>query len=147
MIVYRLTLPKYADDLSGMGAALFGGRWNSIGNFMLYTAQTSSLSILEHLVHITGADSFKYLLLALNVDENQVEDLRTSLPENWKSDENTTSKIGDQWIKNQFSAILKVPSAINPLESNFLINPNHPDLKMEIVNQDWFVYDRRLMKS
>ena len=114
---------------------------------MLYTAQTSSLSILEHLVHITGADSFKYLLLALIVDENQVADLRTPLPENWKSDENATSKIGDQWIKDQTSTILKVPSVINPLESNFLINPNHPDLQLEIVNQDWFVYDRRLMKS
>ncbi|MEQ8904549.1 RES family NAD+ phosphorylase [Ekhidna sp.] len=147
MIVYRLTLPKYANDLSGIGASLFGGRWNSSGNFMLYTAQTSSLSILEHLVHITGADSFKYLLLALIVDENQVADLRTPLPENWKSDENATSKIGDQWIKDQTSTILKVPSVINPLESNFLINPNHPDLQLEIVNQDWFVYDRRLMKS
>ena len=130
-----------------MGSALYGGRWNSIGNFLLYTAETSSLSILEHLVHITGADSFKYVLLKIKLEESQVNELGVLLSKNWEYNEKETNRIGNRWVKDQSSPVLKVPSVINPLENNFLINPKHPELRMEIVNQDWFVYDRRLVKN
>lgn len=129
-----------------MGAAMYGGRWNSIGNFMLYTAQTSSLSILEHLVHIMGATTSDYILSQIELKDNLIEELNAPLPNNWKQ-EKITSEIGDQWIKSKTSPILKVQSVINPLESNFLINPNHPNLNIEIVNQDWYVYDHRLVRS
>ncbi|WP_425390891.1 RES family NAD+ phosphorylase [Ekhidna sp.] len=147
MIVFRLTLPKYANDLSGMEAALYGGRWNSIGNFVLYTAQTSSLSILEHLVHITGADSIKYMLTKIEVTGGINEITMDDLPDNWQENEKITNSIGDEWTKKMSTPLLKVPSVINPLECNYLINPNHPDLKMEIMNQEWFIYDRRLVKN
>ncbi len=147
MIVYRLTLPNYANDLNGTGAAIYGGRWNSIGNFMLYTAQTSSLSILEHLAHIIGAEPVKYVLTTLIV-KNHIEELQTnSLRKNWQANETLSQEIGDQWIRNRESAVLSVPSVINPLERNILINPNHPQLDLAIENQDWYVYDARLLKK
>ncbi|MEQ8629157.1 RES family NAD+ phosphorylase [Ekhidna sp.] len=147
MIAFRLTLPKYANDLSGMGAALYGGRWNSIGNFVLYTAQTSSLSILEHLVHITGADSIKYMLTEIEVTGGIGEIRVDDLPDKWQEDEKITYRIGDEWTKKMSTPILKVPSVINPLECNYLINPNHPNLKIAIIDQSWFVYDHRLVRS
>ena len=146
MIVYRLTLPKYANDLSG-GAALYGGRWNSVGNFVLYTAQTSSLSILEHLVQITGAASTKYVLSEINIPEISIAGLNTPLSDGWQSSEVETSRIGDKWVKEDSTPILRVPSIINPLEHNLLINLNHPELKLEIVTQEWFVYDQRLVRN
>ncbi|MEO1256696.1 MAG: RES domain-containing protein [Bacteroidota bacterium] len=146
MIVYRLTLPQYANDLSGTGASLFGGRWNSIGNPLIYTAQTSSLSILEHLVHIHGTESIRYVLSRIGINEHQVEDLKYSVSNTWELNEDETSEIGDAWLKNRSSPVLKVASVLNPLEYNFLINPNHPDLELKIENQDWFIYDRRLKK-
>lgn len=147
MIVYRLTLPQYANDLSGIGAALYGGRWNSIGNFVLYTAHASSLSILEHLVHITGAESIKYTLSEIEVNTSTIEEVADNLPKEWQENEKITAKIGDEWTRSMSSPVLKVPSVINPLEKNFLINPNHPLLEIEILRQDWFMYDRRLVRK
>ena len=40
MIVFRLSKAQFANDLSGKGAELVGGRWNSRGNAMLYTSQS-----------------------------------------------------------------------------------------------------------
>ncbi len=41
-----------ADDLSGGGAKLTGGRWNSKGNAVVYTSRSISLAVLETLVHL-----------------------------------------------------------------------------------------------
>lgn len=149
MIVYRLTLPKYANDLNGTGSAMFGGRWNSIGNFLLYTAETSSLSILENVVHSYGTQSSNYILTSINLKDSSIMDINdlTALPTDWKRNEALTAKIGDLWVKDQNTAILKVPSVINPTESNFLINPLHPDLEMEIHNQEWHMLDSRLVRK
>lgn len=53
MRVYRLARKKYAKDLSGTGAKLNGGRWNSKGNEALYTAEHISLAKLEVAVHLS----------------------------------------------------------------------------------------------
>lgn len=144
MIVFRLTLPQYANDLSGTVASLFGGRWNQIGTFVLYTAQSSSLSILEHLVHIKGTSNLpKYLLSILDTGDSPV----TELPSPNLSSISGTQKVGSKWITDLQSPILRVPSLINPLEHNFLINPAHPELILRIQSQEWFVYDDRLIHN
>lgn len=146
MIVYRLTLPQYSSDLSGIGASMYGGRWNSIGNFILYTAQSSSLSILEHLVHMHGAkNDSKYLLSIIDIGDSIVQKVDSPFAE--VSSQKVTQAAGDNWLSSKASPILKVPSIINPLESNYLINPNHLGLSIEIKNQEWFIYDDRLLKN
>jgi RES domain-containing protein len=50
--VWRLVRPEYANDLSGEGSSITGGRWNSPGHLMLYTSSHLSLSVLEVFVHI-----------------------------------------------------------------------------------------------
>lgn len=52
MIVYRLSKEIYANDLSGKGAEIAGGRWNSKGSAALYTAQSIALCVTEIAVHI-----------------------------------------------------------------------------------------------
>ena len=51
MLVYRLVRRPYASQLDGYGAALFGGRWNSVGLPVIYTAQHRSLAVLEYRVN------------------------------------------------------------------------------------------------
>ena len=51
MIVYRITGNKYADDLSGTGAAMHGGRWNKKGSPVLYTGENKEIALLETIVH------------------------------------------------------------------------------------------------
>ncbi|MEP1096699.1 MAG: RES domain-containing protein [Cyclobacteriaceae bacterium] len=146
MIVYRLTLPQYSSDLSGIGASMYGGRWNSIGSFVLYTAQTSSLSILEHLVHMQGAkNNSQYQLSILDIGNSPIQKVDLEFEE--LGTLKLTQATGDDWLRSQVSPILMVPSVINPLERNYLINPNHPELELKIDSQEWFVYDDRLLKN
>ena len=52
MIVFRLAKKQYTHKLSGEGAELYGGRWNSVGTPMLYTSESRSLALLELAVHL-----------------------------------------------------------------------------------------------
>ncbi|CAB1057361.1 hypothetical protein D1BOALGB6SA_2100 [Olavius sp. associated proteobacterium Delta 1] len=55
--------------------------------------------------------------------------------------------LGDRWVQNQQSVILKVPGAIIPVEHNYLINPSHPDFeKIVIHSPQKFSFDPRLLK-
>jgi len=40
MKVYRLARKKYANELSGIGAAKYGNRWNSKDIEIIYTAES-----------------------------------------------------------------------------------------------------------
>lgn len=52
MQVFRLSRKKYADVLSGQGAAIRGARWNSKGTEVIYTAENRSLAMAEVLIHL-----------------------------------------------------------------------------------------------
>ena len=47
MIVFRLSKNIYANDLTGKGAEIYGGRWNSVGTPMIYTAESRALCAVE----------------------------------------------------------------------------------------------------
>ncbi len=51
MTVYRFANYKYASDISGTGAKIFGGRWNFEGWPVLYTSEHISLGLLEILAN------------------------------------------------------------------------------------------------
>ena len=51
LTLYRLARAKYA-NLSGVGAALYPGRWNLPGQQAIYTSTEKSAAILESLAHI-----------------------------------------------------------------------------------------------
>src|SRR5688572_5653283 len=85
MVVFRISSCKFIDDLSGTGAALYGGRWNSTGIHMVYTAGSASLAMLESLVHFGGRIVGDYCQLALEFPDNSMQELKeTNLPENWR---------------------------------------------------------------
>ena len=70
MIVYRLTSGQFSNDLSGNGAKLYGGRWNSFGLPALYTTEHISLAMLEMLVHVKAYQSpLNYKLVTLEIPE------------------------------------------------------------------------------
>lgn len=148
MIVYRITLAKWAGTLTASGRA---ARWNSHGNFLVYTAGTRSLACLENVVHRVsiGPDAqFKVTLIeipdSLTIDEISKDDL----PSDWKEYTNysTCQELGDQWIKNGNSAVLRVPSAIINEEYNYLLNPLHTDFtKIKVDSLESFSFDDRLI--
>ena len=149
MIVFRLSRTKYKNDLSGKGAEIAGGRWNSIGNALLYTSSNRALCTTEIAVHTPlGIVPIDYHLISIDVPDVVVEKLDAStLPENWKSSphQEYTKTFGNDFVKRNESLILRVPSAIVQGEYNYLINPNHNQFKeVKILKTELFKFDKRL---
>ena len=152
MNVFRLSREKYANDLSGKGAAIFGNRWNSKGVEMLYTAESRALAMAEVLVHMSLANlPDDYMMIEIEIPNSiQVEILDLNrLGENWNLNPlNTqTQSLGDAFIRSKEKCILKVPSAVVQGDFNYLINPNHSEIdKIKIKSVTKFPFDKRVFK-
>jgi len=152
MIVYRLAHFKYRNDLSGKGAELAGGRWNSKGLALLYTGENIALCAAEVAVHIPfGIMPDYYVLQFIQLPKTKIETIKTNtLPKDWMKIPylSETKTIGDGFVKKEKSLVLKVPSAVIPYEFNYLINPNHSKFKsIELLETKPFEFDTRLFKS
>jgi RES domain-containing protein len=150
MIAYRICNLPFKDDISGSGAKLYGSRWNSIGTPMLYLASSISLAWLEMLVHLQLQDkSTDFSLLYINIPPvTDIQELEIGkLKQNWQVDAGYTQFIGDAFIRSKQKLLLKVPSAVVEEETNYLVNPLHPDFKkVAIVKTKIFQFDHRLFK-
>lgn len=121
-----------ASDMSGTGAAKEGGRWNSVGQPMVYTASSIALACLETLVHIKNSLPLNRYLVSVDIPErvwNARLQLADPFPIGWDAEPAGLSSIalGDNWLAARSEAIFQVPSVIVPEEFNYLINPAHPD--------------------
>lgn len=135
--------------MSGEGARLFGGRWNSVGVAMLYLASSRALAALEVLAHLTTIqDPESFCITIFDVPDDSIEELeKYLLPKNWNSfpSPSLLKKKGDAFVKSNNALLLKVPSAIVEDECNYILNVNHPFLeKVKIVDSKPFLFDKRL---
>ncbi len=147
MEVYRVSKRQYQQDIIGTGAYLAGGRWNTAGNYMLYTAASRSLAILEVLVHISRnrpIDDYSIIVLYVPDDLfiNAVDP--AALPSTWREEYTQTQTIGDQWLVSESSILLKAPSALVKAEYNYLVNPNHKTFNLvKVLDYEPLQFDER----
>ncbi|MBC7689564.1 MAG: RES family NAD+ phosphorylase, partial [Aquabacterium sp.] len=121
MIIYRLATEIYKDDISGNGAKLYGGRWNSAGLPVLYATENISLAVLEILVRTNmQLIPLTYHLLKINITStpDPVLIATTKLKKDWKDDVDYSRWIGDEFLKSNKQLLCKVPSAIIEEENN-----------------------------
>ncbi|TDH18477.1 RES domain-containing protein [Segetibacter sp. 3557_3] len=148
MIVFRLTAEKFKDDLSGKGAAIFGGRWNPIGLAVLYTSESRALANLELIVHTSpGVIPIDYYLLEIEMPDDAPIFYVTeaNLPKEWRKMEHFTQLVGYDLIRQHEYLALKVPSASVTHECNFVLNPDHPDFQqIRILRAEPYTFDERL---
>jgi RES domain-containing protein len=150
MTTWRIVkVTRHQTAFDGEGARLYGGRWSSPGRPVVYTAQSASLAALEILVHLgRGATLQSYVRIACSIPKSLVARLdRSRLPAHWRSypAPQALQQLGDEWLKEQTSAVLEVPSAIIDSESNYLLNPLHPGFSSIEVNEPRpFDFDVRL---
>lgn len=150
--IWRITSKKFKESaFSGEGARLFGGRWNSPGIPLIYTAESKSLVVLEILVHLESPELLRnFMLFEVKVEESLVADIDPALlPEDWRESPPpiAAQKIGNDWANNVRSVALRVPSAIVPGEFNFLLNPLHPDFgRLQVGRPQTFLLDSRLAR-
>lgn len=138
-VVWRIateTLNYSADDLTGTGAKVTGGRWNRPGTALLYCAENIALASLETFVHFNASTlPLNRYLVRIDIPDDvwnaAVVLTATSAPVGW--DAIPTSKVsldaGDAWAASAVSALILVPSVIVPEEHNVLINPIHAHAK------------------
>ena len=150
MLLYRLVRRPYAQQLDGRGGALFGGRWNSVGLPVIYAAQHRSLAVLEYRVN-NPLPVPDLTMVSIELPENSLQQFKIpDLPSNWASYSynNPCAHLGDQWIKNQETLLLQVPSVVVPQEYNSIINPLHPQMKqVRVLDILPFMIDSRMHQA
>jgi RES domain-containing protein len=147
---WRIVKERHAADaFDGEGARLHGGRWNSRGTRLVYASATLSLAALENLVHLVPPISFRFVAFRVEFSESLVESVPVpGLPVDWTEEppSRSTQGIGDRWVREARSAVLEVPSVLIPGESNYLINPAHPEFgRLKIGTAEPFAFNPRLL--
>lgn len=148
MKVYRISRTKYADDLAGTGASLFGGRWNQKLIPCIYTSQSRSLALLEYTVNISIDEIPRALsLVTFDIDEKNIFEVEEyELPGNWKRwpAPKHCQEFGSSLLLNPKISVIKIPSTIIPDEFNYMINPTFYPGKIKILSISDFIYDVRI---
>lgn len=145
MEVWRLASGRHP-PLSGEGARLVGGRWNSAGRPLVFASETIALCLAEALVHLPGSLPVDYVAVRLEVPDEQLERLdQQLLKQDWTADLGYTRAIGDQWLEQGRSLLLAVPSVVLPASTNILLNPLHSAAPhMKLISETPFLFDPRL---
>lgn len=150
MEVFRLSREQYADTLSGAGAAIKGGRWNSMGFELIYTAANRSLAMAEVAVHFTLATlPDDYMMVTINIPDDLFAKAisENELPRNWNAFPHpaSTQKLGNHFILEGKYCVAKISSVVTKGDFNFLINPNHNNFsRINISATEKFPFDKRI---
>jgi RES domain-containing protein len=135
MRLWRLTNARFeASALLGDGAFQYGGRWNSPGNRVIYTAPSVAAATLEVLAH-SGSVIDRYVAIELEVPTRLLHELDMSgAPRDWQRRERWCRAQGDAWLADALAHAprglgLIVPSAVLGVEvpeRNVMLNVSHP---------------------
>jgi RES domain-containing protein len=138
--------------LSGEGGLHASGRWHRRGRRVVYLAGSLSLAALEVFVHLQRSDS-KIPFVAIRVDIPDRIAIETvearSLAADWRMEPPSaaTQDLGLEWLASGRTPLLRVPSAVIPIEFNYILNPGHRDAaSIESGNPEPFRFDSRLWK-
>ena len=140
-----------ATAFDGEGAWRHGGRWNSRGTRMVYTAESRALALLEILTHTHNPDLLEaYAVIEVEFDAALVMALRDDdLPADWRAFPlpAAVQAIGDRWAADNVSVLLRVPSVLVPEEFNYLLNPAHAGFaKLRLGEPQPLAVDARLAR-
>ncbi len=129
---------------------LAAGRWHTPRRLVSYASDSLALASLEVLVHC-DLDLLPSDLIAIEIDvpeEVRITEITTSdLSRAWRRypAPRTLQQLGNSWLDEGATTLLRVPSAVVPTECNYLINPTHPDFKtIRVVRRFKFAFDERL---
>lgn len=134
----------------GLGSTFFDGRWHTrTGRQIVYTSSSRALCQLEKRVHTGGLAVKDQILMRLDLPADAVllDVCDLGLGPNWASDIALTRSLGDGWLQRGTSLGLWVPSFVEPLERNLLLNPIHPHYARIrlVVERNPFEFDPRML--
>jgi RES domain-containing protein len=148
--LWRLYRAAYGPGLDGIGGTFARGRWHMQGQRVVYFGATPAIVVLERLAHtdpdlLPGDLRLGCFEFQRSVRTESVEE-RAKLRGNWIFDERATRNVGTGWLRENSSALLKVPSVLLPEESNYLFNPQNSEAQhFHRVSERPFAFDARLL--
>ena len=149
-LLWRLYRSKHGAGLDGIGGLFADGRWHTRGERVVYFGASAAIVVLERLAHIDPdllpndlrLASFEFPSTGRVIHAADI----SHLPANWIQHEARTRQLAANWRSALSSALLSVPSAILPEESNYVLNPQHPDAKaLRLIRERPFTFDSRLI--
>ncbi|MEO6243979.1 MAG: RES family NAD+ phosphorylase [Opitutaceae bacterium] len=150
IVVWRLVAERHAATaFSGEGARKYGARWSLSGLNVVYCSESRSLAALEIIVNARNGTKLAgepWAVLSAEIPQDLVE-RPTRVPDNWREypHPRATQEFGAKWLREQRSAVLRVPSVVVLGEFNYLLNPAHADFaKLRIGKPEPFSFDPRL---
>ena len=111
LTLHRLAQTRHA-NLSGVGAALYPGRWNRVGQEALYTSINRSLPVLEKLVHTTKTTIPKNLSM-----------MTISVRGNWEISHRTAKALSRRWVNRDFGVVIDVRRTLTEATEKFQSEP------------------------
>jgi len=152
MRFWRICRERYATNaLTGEGARLYGGRWNSRGVRVVYGSTSLALAAVETFVNLEPNLRPADLVSIQGEIADGVEiarlDLKT-LPMGWhERRQESLHQFGDAWIARGQTVALLVPSAAIRGEWNVLLNPAHADFSaIQFRKPARFEFDLRMYR-
>jgi len=155
MRVWRLAVGPHR-EIDGEGSRIYGGRWNSPGVPVVYTATHVSLALLEQLVHVDPEDlPDAFRAFVIDLPDDTVTEVVAQIIR--RGDAEMRRRYGDGWAGSRRSAALVVPSTlvaarlppgtIETEERNVLLNPRHASAGAWRVAETSFTVDARLKRT
>jgi len=151
MRIWRICRKPFSrSPLDGRGGLIVAGRWHTPRRLVTYASESLALASLEVLVHCE-VDLLPSDLVAVEVDvptRLKIDEIKADdLPRTWRKypAPRRLQAIGNDWLDGGRTPILRVPSALVPTESNYLVNPTHPGFsELRVVRRFKFAFDERL---
>jgi len=152
MIVYRICAAQFAEDLTGTGSRLYGGRWTPKGFPVLYAASNPSLALLELYVHIRNSTPPSLKLIKISIEDEYLSEMvltAEDLPFCWRDNPAPLSlqETGRKWIEESGKLVMRVPSSVIQEDTNCIIDVNHRDFgkAVSVLSIKDCPLDRRLI--
>lgn len=151
MKFWRIVRKRCAADAAGEGSRLYGGRWSSRGVRVVYASTSLALAAVETFVNLEPNLAPRDLLSIEGEIPETVEVARLEsrkLGANWfKTRDESFRQLGDRWVREAKSAVLRAPSAAIPGEWNVLLNPAHPAFRrIKFRGPQPFSFDARMLR-
>ncbi|HZG27665.1 MAG TPA: RES domain-containing protein [Ensifer sp.] len=151
IIGWRLDHKRFSERWdSGEGAFLFGGRWNSKGNRVVYASLDPSTAILEVAVHkgFKALDTVPHVLTAFEIsDPADVKSVSHADVPNLNWLHTAIPSAGQQHFGDTLTSghlVFVIPSAVSSMAWNVVFNPQEAAGRYRLLHQQDFALDPRL---
>jgi len=148
VILWRVS--NYA-SLDGLGGLYVSGRWHTRGRPVVYCTENPATALLETLVHLEidaedRPERFQILKIEGPETLSRKRVKSSKLPDGWANDPALTQSVGDEWLVENRSLLLEVPSVLVPETWNVLVNPRHGQAELLRITAAYeHGWDKRLL--